>query len=225
MMKSSFFLLALAGNLWGMSYGTGIKGNGVDSSRELELSSFQHLVVSHSLDVVVHCGEPVRGQLQGDANLLDLVTIDQSGDVLRLGIEGEIHGDHSLLVELWTGNLHSVEASGATTVDVFALKADEFKVGASGASDVRLEGEVGRMTIDLSGASDLKARPCPARHISADLSGASDAKVTVVESLDADCSGASDLYYWGHPEKVRVDTSGAASAKSRSEQGVNSNVM
>ncbi|MGB0931556.1 MAG: GIN domain-containing protein [Chitinophagales bacterium] len=66
--------------------------------------------------------------------------------------------------------------------------------------------------MELTGTSHtvIKDFNAEATNIEAEVSGASTAHINVVNHLDADLSGASQVLYVGEPTEVRSETSGAA---------------
>ena len=129
--------------------------------------------------------------------------------------------------------LTRLEAHGAS--DVFLnsdLKADELSVVLSGASDLKgqkgkievraldltlsgasdavIHGTVITLTVEASGASDLKGYDLQTDHCNANASGASDIKITVNKDLSAKASGASGVHYKGEGVIRDLRTSGAS---------------
>ena len=93
-----------------------------------------------------------------------------------------------------------------------AIKVNQLSVDQSGASDSHLTGQVaGMATIRLSGASEVKGYDLAVETCSAHATGASDVQITVNKELDADCSGASGVYYKGSGVLRESHSSGASS--------------
>jgi hypothetical protein len=86
-----------------------------------------------------------------------------------------------------------INASGASDVTL-TLNAKSLTTNASGASDVRLDGRVERQQVDISGSSDYRASDLHSRKADVQASGASDAYVFVDDELLAHSSGASDVH-------------------------------
>jgi hypothetical protein len=192
----------------------GVRGNGQRAVRALDLAPFNHVEAGSVLKLVIHAGEPARGEISGDANLVELVRVKQKGERLTFEVEKEVDTKLPLQVELWIPDLRSLDLSGASSCEALELDQPKLRLNASGASRVVLAGQVGVLICDLSGASRLIARACQAARAEVELSGASKGEISVQEVLSMSCSGASHLEYWGRPTLDRMDTSGAASIKS-----------
>ncbi|HJW15588.1 MAG TPA: head GIN domain-containing protein, partial [Flavisolibacter sp.] len=86
----------------------------------------------------------------------------------------------------------------------------------SGASDVDINGTADEVKIDASGASDVKAYDFNTTNCSVDASGASSIKITVQKELSAKLSGASSVSYKGTAMIRDIKTSGASSISRKS---------
>jgi hypothetical protein len=135
-------------------------------------------------------------------SMLDEITASGASDVF---VDGVISGDKLAL------NL-----SGASDFKG-AIKVNQLSVEQTGASDSHLTGQVaGAATIRLSGASDVKGYDLVVETCSAHASGASDVQITVNKELEADCSGASGVYYKGSGVLRESHSSGASNVAHRS---------
>ena len=92
-----------------------------------------------------------------------------------------------------------------------AVKVDELSMDLSGASDVRINGFATTVYIQSSGASDVKGYELVADVCTAKASGASDINISVNKELNASASGASDIYYKGDAVVKKMNSSGASS--------------
>ena len=93
------------------------------------------------------------------------------------------------------------------------------KLDMSGDSDAEIKGEVGKLILDLSGASDLESPVVNKRYglvctsCEGFLSGASDAYLHCDGTISLSLSGSSDLYYTGDATTSACSTSGGSSIK------------
>ena len=91
------------------------------------------------------------------------------------------------------------------------------KLDLSGDSDAEIEGEVGKLVLDLSGASDIESSVVNRRYglvcnsCEGSLSGASDAYLHCDGIISVSLSGASDLHYTGDATTSDCSTSGGSS--------------
>lgn len=104
--------------------------------------------------------------------------------------------------------------SGASDIDL-EISGGKLKINASGATDFAVAGEVDNLDARIGGASTLKADGLHARVADVNVSGNSTCHLYVLESLKANSSGISSIYYRGNPPKTSFSSSGMASIKSK----------
>jgi hypothetical protein len=213
-----------------------IKGSGVAKEETRILEAFHALEAGSVLQVTVAVTKGAKPGLKisGDDNLVPLVESELRDGTLIL--RNKDHSNFSpklpLLVEVITGELDGVEASGVSQVTVKAgSKVDQFTAGASGAarvavegletkkaivstsgaSNVVLKGTAESLKADAAGASQVKAEELKVEDAEVSISGASGIAVHASKSVGGDVSGASQLNLYGRPAKNTVSISGASS--------------
>lgn len=102
-----------------------------------------------------------------------------------------------------------IKLSGASDLKG-GLQVNTLTIQLSGASDVRITGTANEATIDCSGASDVKGFDMVIEKCTAKATGASDINVTVNKELNANASGASDIFYRGTAVIISQQSSGAS---------------
>ena len=95
------------------------------------------------------------------------------------------------------------------------LKVNTLIVNLSGASDARISGTANEATIDCSGASDVKGFEMVIDKCTAKASGASDINITVNKELNANASGASDIYFRGAAVILSQQSSGGSTGSKK----------
>lgn len=172
-----------------------------------------------------------------DPEARDHIVTDVKNGILHISYDGKgwNTGNKKLKVYVSFSSLESIEASGASTVQVAgtikvpsfsievsgasdfkgAVDVDKLKLELSGASDVKLQGTAREARIQSSGASDIRAYDLLIDKCTAHASGASDIQITVNKELAAQASGASDINWKGDGVITEINTSGASSIKKR----------
>lgn len=105
----------------------------------------------------------------------------------------------SVDVENFQGDSLEVVASAAAKLDVDNMHYNYAKLDLSSAANVELSGVVTNLDAQLSSASNLDAEDCRTNVAKLNCSGASEVEITCNESLSAQASGASKIYYYGNP--------------------------
>ncbi|MFC2084079.1 GIN domain-containing protein [Bacteroidota bacterium] len=206
-----------------------VYGSGKIIEIEKDYSQFINVEQHYSFRASVTKGNKFSVIIRIDDNLEDYLDVYQNGNTLVLGMEGGYNYKNiTMEAEIIMPDLESLNLSGASFSDIndFNFIHDLF-LGLSGAS--RVEGDIntgdihfelsGASSIDLSGsgknffvhcsgASNLNLVNFSGKSADVHLSGASVATLNVSNSLKADLSGASVLYYLGNPNSTNFSTSG-----------------
>lgn len=114
-----------------------------------------------------------------------------------------------------TGSSLEMEMSGASDFKG-AVRVSSLKMELSGSSDVKIAGSATVVTINSSGASDVNGYDLVTDICTAKASGASDINITVNKELNANASGASDIYYKGEGTIKESHTGGASTIAKKS---------
>jgi Putative auto-transporter adhesin, head GIN domain len=108
----------------------------------------------------------------------------------------------------------TVSASGATSVQISALEAQELVVNGSGAIRMDAAGRVVAQRIGISGAGDYRAAKLDSETAKVRVSGAGRVVVRAEKTLDIEISGAGSVDYFGNP-KVTQEISGVGRIRRR----------
>lgn len=152
-----------------------------DANAEVrEAKNFNGIILSNAFDVYLAQGtEEAVAVSAADAADRANITVTVEKGVLVIGLNKE--------ARRWRGNRHLKAYISFKNIDLLV---------ASGACNIYLEGKIKAdlLTVDLSGATDLKRGVLDVGHLKVELSGASDMKVTgTATRLSIDASGASEF--------------------------------
>lgn len=214
-MKKIIFLLSLSLLLTGCGYVNkmtkGITGSGVRKSEKRDVAPFTSVDVSGAFEVEIAAGKDRSLELEGDDNLLPMVTTEVSNGKLSVGSQKSFSVKRPVRVRITTPDLEELTASGANDVTLSGVKNDRLRIDTSGASKIRATGETKTLDIEMSGASSVDTQDLHAQKVTVDSSGAGHASVYASEELNAEASGASSITYTGDPKVVNRKDSGASS--------------
>lgn len=217
------FLVALFGSValvWAItgkafscvSFNVQISGSGDIIKEKRDVRDFRGVDAGGAMIVEITAGKDYSVELEGDDNILPLVTTE-----IRNGI---LHIERKSRTSVWTRNrliarvtlpaLDSVNISGASTATISGVNSEVFNLNASGASKIEISGEAREINVDVSGASKLNGENFRTIRAEVEASGASKATLYVSEVINADASGASKIIYFGNPPTVTKDVSGAS---------------
>jgi hypothetical protein len=213
-----------------------------DANAEVrDVPSFHAIHVSNSFDVIITQGskESLAVSANNKEDIADIKTYVENG-VLKILFDkkdkwwpknrklkayiavknlDEIRGSGASDFKI-EGSLNAstlrLHFSGASDLDGKLVVSGNLDVHLSGASDIEINGSANEVSIDASGASDVKAFDFKTNNCTVDASGASSVHITVDKELSAKLSGASSVQYKGTAMIKDIKTSGASSISRKS---------
>lgn len=102
-----------------------------------------------------------------------------------------------------------ITASGGADMEL-QIKVKDLNIDISGGADVDLSGTADKVNINASGGSDISAYGLTIQDAIVNASGGADVNITVERSLNANASGAADVFYKGKVKDVKSNKSGGA---------------
>ncbi|MBN1303072.1 MAG: DUF2807 domain-containing protein [Anaerolineales bacterium] len=198
-----------------------VRGSGNLKEVERQVGGFDEINLDFYGDLEIVQGEQEGILITADENLLAYITTEVHGDRLviatRPGFNPRPLGEVSYVVTV--KNLKKVELSGAGSVFIDGLTAEELEfdssgfgkfylddlqaeklvVEISGSGSARVSGEVDRLEVEINGAGSFDGGELQSRQAEVGISGAGGATVWVTEDLDTDISGVGGVKYYGEP--------------------------
>jgi hypothetical protein len=197
--------------------------------------NFHAIEVSNGINLYLSQGnEEVVAVSAEDPKNRDRLRTEVKDGVLKIWYEKEgwnwDHGHRKLKAYVSCKTLDKLVASGASNVLVSgglsgktldlrlsgasdfsgSVKFDELHLDQTGASDASIQGVAPVVSIEASGASDVKGYDLITENCSVRASGASDIHIYVNKELNAHASGASNIYYKGTAVLREFHSSGAS---------------
>lgn len=238
MKRTSLFLVSLVMaviviTVSGCNHFDCINGSGNQISQKRTLKPFTKIETSGSMKLVLKQDSNQSVRIVADDNIQNEIKTSVHGNTLEIKLEGNFCSAGPIKVYLNAKDFEGIDASGAVDISSsgrlnvkdFALdlsgsskvsldlNAANLKTETSGSSEIILKGQVGSHNIDLSGSSDIEALDLVVGKYRIESSGASKARINVLNSLDVNSTGSSDIEYRGNPSHVSNNESGASSLK------------
>ena len=173
------------------------------------------------MDVTVGDRSSVR--LEGDADLLRHVTTKVHGDTLEIREHTEhhwwtwspffSHHNERLVVHIVTPRLTALSLNGAAKATTTGLNGGDMAFSISGAGDLKAQGHVEKLALDIAGAGSAELRDLVEDEAIVTISGAGHAVVQPKQSLHASVSGVGAVHYIGNPPDVTSDIHGLGSVE------------
>jgi hypothetical protein len=228
-------IVASAALVWTAGCGDGgagrLTGSGRIVTREVPISSFSTIEVTHAFDVEITTGGAPSLRVHVDNNLVGSLDVGVREGVLHIGFKaGRDVTDATLFAEVHGPSPSVVEASGASRIHVSGgldapveidlsgasrlrgrVRSGEVSMSLDGSSLARLGGNLERLTLHGDGSSTFVGSDLRCEDVEIRLDGSSTAALTVTGTISAQLSGGSILRYEGSPEFTRRATSGGSS--------------
>ncbi|MCB0499729.1 MAG: DUF2807 domain-containing protein [Cyclobacteriaceae bacterium] len=193
------------------------------------IADFDRLDIGDAMFVTVTRGNLFSVLARGDRRNLDDLEVYKAGNTLVAKFGKDRNRKHTTYITITLPSLVAADFYGATTAYVSGFVEDQFllnlsgasfgqvdmeaqvcRANLSGASNLTMAGASNSFTVDLSGASLLKAYNMEVEDLNVKASGASHAYVKAGKTLVAEASGASSILYRGGAV-VTSSTSGGSS--------------
>ena len=215
-----------------------ITGEGAPISRIFEVEDFNGIEAGGSFDVTFSIAPETSVELQMPENLMDLHEVRVRNGQLQVrtpsGTGIQWGGTRPQLVvfapdldhvnlsggasfwgrDLIQGESLEVNASGLASLDL-DVDVVSLNVNASGTAQIGLRGTAQNSDFNVSGIAVVSGRELSTGEAVIQGSGSSLVEILVLDLLDANLSGTSQVSYWGNPLEQRSRLSGTATIHSQ----------
>lgn len=209
------------------------KGSGAVVKRSLSVASFRGIAAQGALEIRLTRGGTQTVEVEGQSNLIDLITTEVKGGVWEIGTAKCYNTDKPFIVHITmpTVDFVSVQGSGDVkstnnftmpklTVEVHgsgavALGADAKHIDAivQGSGDVELNGTCGDLRATVQGSGDIDADDLETTNAEASVQGSGDVALKLTGKLSASIGGSGDISYKGTPTQVNKNIAGSGEVK------------
>lgn len=195
-----------------------VKGSGKRVMQKREISPFTSISTEGAFEIEVTCQKDPGLEVEGDDNVLELVTSEVRGNVLRLKSSKSYSTDEPVRFKISVPNLEGLTVSGAGRIDIKDMKNEKFEIDSNGAPNIIVSGSTKTVDIDSNGAGKIDTHNLRASRAVVDSKGVSRIDLDVSEQLDIKVSGPSTVTYRGDPV-VNKTVNGPGKVEKRSSEG------
>ena len=200
------------------NFGPRIKGSGKRELQKREVSPFTSISTEGAFTIEVTCQKDQSLEVEGDDNVLEYVSTDVSGNVLRLKNTKNYSINEPVKVRISVPNLEGFSSNGAGRIDIKGMNNDKFEIDANGAPTIIVSGTTKVIDIGANGAAKVDTTKLHASRAVVDTNGASRVDLDVTDQLDATVNGPSTVTYKGDPV-VNKTIRGPGKIERRSSEG------
>lgn len=198
--------------------GPEVKGSGNRQIQTRQVSPFTAISTEGAFTIEVVCQKDVSLEIEGDDNVLPLVTSEVSGNVLHLKNTNSYSVDQPVVIKITVPNLEGLSANGAGQFEITRLNNERFEIVANGAPSINVSGSTKVVDINTSGAAKIDTHNLRAARAVVDSKGVSKIDLGVSDQLDVTVSGPSQVTYRGDPV-VNKTINGPGRIEKRRDQG------
>ena len=195
-----------------------VAGSGKRQTQEREVASFNSISTAGAFDIEVVCQKPLGLEIEGDDNVLPLITTEVSNNVLHIKSARGYSVHDPVTLKISVPSLESLSASGAGKIVVSGVKSEKFEIDASGAPTIKVSGDTRVINIDASGAGKIDTHKLRAAQAVVKSKGVSRVEVFAADQLDVTVSGPSHVIYEGDPV-VKQTVHGPGSVEKKMSEG------
>ncbi|HSJ67173.1 MAG TPA: head GIN domain-containing protein, partial [Anditalea sp.] len=199
---------------------SGKEGNGELITSAYVFDQFDELHIEDAFHVQLYQSEDYYVEIEAEENLMDLIDLHVSGNVLYLKFTEKIFPNIPIKVNIAMPELSRVDIRGAcrmqttnpfitSSMEIHAdgaskvtmnVIADEIHSYSKGAAMIELSGTTGLLVKDMQGAGVFHGLNLDAYKAQVNLNGVGKISVNVEESLDASVNGVGKVEYTGTPK-------------------------
>jgi len=190
----------------------GVRGNGQIKTEERQVGSFANLDAGGAFEIEWESGSPAL-RITTDENLLPYIENNVSDNTLRLRTRDHIWPTHGIKIVISSPTRTGGRLRGAVKLTAKQLSGPTFALESKGASEVTLSGNIDRLSVDMTGASQLAAAGLQTKTAEISTTGAGDAEVAVSDTLNVAITGAGKVTYSGNPATIKKQITGAGSIR------------
>lgn len=186
-----------------------VVGSGVSRTESRSVGEFKRIHINGGIDLVAEVGGATALEITADDNLLAYLETYVEGETLVIEMQdGSYSARVPQVARVSTPVLQGLEIDGSCDASIHRLAGPEFALAISGSGDVRCDGAVDLLVIDIAGSGDVRARELLAKRARIVIAGSGDVHVNATEDLDISIAGSGDVRYAGSP-RVRQSVAGS----------------
>jgi hypothetical protein len=195
-----------------------VKGSGKRVTEKRNIASFTSIETNGAFDIEVVCQKDVGLEIDGDDNILPLISTEVSNNILKLKPSQSYSVSEPIVLRISVPNLEAIMANGAGNIRITGVSNDKLQISSEGAPAISASGSTKMIGIDTSGAARIDTHNLRAQHAVVDSKGVSKVDIGISDRLDVTVSGPSQVTYRGDPV-VNKTVHGPGKVEKRSDQG------
>ena len=195
-----------------------VRGSGKRELQTREIAPFTSISTEGAFTIQIVCQKDLRLEVEGDDNVLPLVSSEVSGNVLRLSNKSGYSVNEPVTFKISVPNIEGISVNGAGKIEIVGLKNERLEIDANGAPAINVSGSTQAIDIEVNGAAKIDTHNLRAARAIVDSRGVSKVDLGISDQLDVTVSGPSQVTYRGDPV-VNKTINGPGKVEKRGDQG------
>jgi predicted small secreted protein len=195
-----------------------VRGSGKRVSEKRQIPAFTSIETNGAFTIAITCQKDPSLEIEGDDNVLQLVTTEVTNNVLHLKNSKSYSVIEPVKFKITVPNLEGLTVSGAGKVDIKEMKSDRFAIDSEGAPYITVAGDTKMLHIGSNGAGKIDTYNLRASKGTVECNGATIVDLFVADELDVKVNGPSTVTYKGDPV-VNKNINGPGRVERRASQG------
>ena len=195
-----------------------VQGSGKRQTEKRQVAPFTSISTEGAFDIEVVCQKELSIEVEGDDNILPLVSSEVSGNVLHLRPTRNYSVSEAPKFKITVPNLEAISATGAGRIQISGMNNEKFQISSDGAPAITASGTTKMIGIDTNGAAKIDTHNLRATHAIVDSKGVSKVDLGVADKLDVNVSGPSRVTYKGDPV-INKTIHGPGKVEKRGDEG------
>ena len=179
-----------------------VHGNDKEKTEVRKTPPFSGLHVDGAFNVYVACGQDRNVSVSGDSNIVPLIATEVRNNTLHLFPRKSVCAKIPITIRIAIANIHSLYTTGANDIDVSNISSRKLDFSGDGSGDTRLSGKTEALTVNLSGAINLRAGDLKADKVRITANDSTGAVVHAARKLHAISNDVGEIVYYGNPDDV-----------------------
>ncbi len=197
-----------------------VKGNGRVTTQNRPVSQFDRIKAVGGLNLLVDVNQSERVSVTTDDNLQPYILTEIRDKTLEISTKKGylLASAKPIRIQVNAPKLLSLASTGSAQVNVTDIEGHRFDVHSTGTSQLVLAGKVSKVSIGVTGASQVDARNLITDETSLDVSGTAKASIHAKTKLNVKISGDGIVVYYGKPTFVNQAVFGNGKIRPAAEQ-------
>lgn len=195
-----------------------LAGSGKRELQKRSVAPFTSISTEGAFTIEITCQKDQSLEVEGDDNVLEFVTTEVSGNILRLRNTKSYSTIEPVKFKIAVPNLEGISVNGAGRIDIKGMNNDKFEIDANGAPSITVAGTTKVIDVGANGAGKIDTSKLHASRGVVEANGAIRVDLDITDQLDATVNGPSTVTYKGDPV-VNKNIRGPGKIERRASEG------